>query len=1303
MIVYRSKFWATLRVVWHRMPALVVFVLAAVLVLAPLAVRAQTGQGAISGRVADAHDAVVPGAEVTISSVDTGVQNRTVTNNSGVYNVLALNPGTYKVEATAKGFKKSLVDNVIVGAAQVVATNIVLTVGGENTTVTVTSQDSLLTKDVSDVSTTVDHALVENLPYPERSSLGAVLLVPGVTGDPLQPGGVSTENPNAFTSYVTPGASITVGGAPPGTTSFLIDGSDATQASYARAGVNLSGRDVQETTVIVGGMSAKYGRTGAGVIIQTSRAGTSQYHGGVTWRHTDPFFNAYPLGGTLKSNQHENFYGFYVGGPVRIPKIYDGRNKTFFFVGVEPARMQNTLGVRGTFHTPAELAGHFHDSLALLNQSVLRKSGYAAALAQPRVGTISYQSTTNAAGFPNGPRFANNTQYQQVTGPLADCGATFAAANPSATSCPDDLGPQLAQNPFAQFIISNLPSPTNPGPYIKFDSPDGAAATDLTNGSYARGVINVDNRYSFRIDHQFNNSNGIFVRYTRIPVSAVRFFALAPDNPLNPTPTDSADTHNIALGYTHIFTNNLVNSFHYSWLRVNQQRLAPPSALTTDFAAKYGLTPASFGRGLPTLGNFNSNGANYTIQPGIATASIQVDQNFIVGDDVTWTHDSHVVQFGFDIRRIQSSQYDLSGSTGGRYGFSSGDTAGTTGGGAGLATFILGTVSGFSNTPLSVPGYYRWHYYAGYLQDDWRATPNLTINVGLRYEVETPRMEAKNNQAFVGNIASTLNGMATSTAFCFSNACGNPKTLWPTNYWGLEPRIGISYAASSRTTIRASYGMSRVPLSGYENVPDPNFNVAGTTVNVTTGGTNPANITNYISNPVASGLTSAFTVLKGRGPFAFSTGLAPVFVNQSSAVPYIQTWALTVQYQPFSKTLVQATYQGLKGTHLVGSFASGANSALNTAPIGVYINAVQTQQNLGLQSNNTYGIRNNSNDPASSIIQESALQKLAPYQNFFNQALPEIYPRNGTLEYNGMYVSVNQRYNSNLSFLANYTWTKSLDNIPDTNGGISGGFGTSAPQNPFDIRSEYALSTFDQPSKLRAGYTYNLPFGIDQAFKTRNGLIDRIIGNISTSGIMSSASGYPNFVTLGTTGYFTAVLPGGVNGCTVSGANKFCSTGALPSGYTLRPDIVPGVPLINPNWKKNPFDSRAPGGVQPYLNPAAFTVPGSPNNPRLGNAPRTLSGARSPREFTFDMRFVKGFTIKNNYQLNINATFSNVFNHPVYYGANHNLYSSITTNNAASTPTGVITNNANASFGTLNQGNSQGMSRVIRFGAEFNF
>jgi outer membrane receptor protein involved in Fe transport len=226
-------------------------------------------------------------------------------------------------------------------------------------------------------------------------------------------------------------------------------------------------------------------------------------------------------------------------------------------------------------------------------------------------------------------------------------------------------------------------------------------------------------------------------------------------------------------------------------MRNRQNRVAP--GVSVDYAAKYGLTPAVSGQGFPSLGSFGPTGFS-GVGYGIGNAAVQIDQNFLFGDDFTWTHGSHLLQFGVDIRRIQSSQYDLSGLTGGRYAFNANSVNGPLGAGSSLGAFVLGDIGGYTNTPQSAPGYYRWHYYAAYFQDDWHVTHKLTLNLGLRYEVETPRVGASSNQGFVRtDMPGTLNGNSFTAAFCFSNGCDGRANL------GRSTGRALNHASASPT------------------------------------------------------------------------------------------------------------------------------------------------------------------------------------------------------------------------------------------------------------------------------------------------------------------------------------------------------------------------------------------------------------------------------------------------------------------------------------------------------------------------
>jgi Carboxypeptidase regulatory-like domain len=1221
------------------------FMLSFVLLLAGY-LCAQSGLGRVTGRASDASGAVIPGASVRITNVGTQVSQDSVTSSDGIYNFNSLNPGNYRLEVKMSGFQTSVVESFAVSADQPATVNVALQVGQSAQNIVVSAHAELLNTSSPEVATTIEHDVVANLPYAERSSLPAVMLVAGVRGNPFSAGQVSTENPGVYTGYIVPGAEISVGGAPPGRSAILVDGSDVTQTSFPRAGINVSGDMVQETTVITSSIPAQFGQTQGGVIIQSTKSGSNEFHVGGTYRHSDPSLQAFPLGGVLPAAQHQNFFGAYAEGPVVLPKLYNGRNRTFFDVGVEPARLTNAISGQGQVPTPAELAGNFSNSISFLNTTILSTQGYAAALAAPRTGGLYNQFPTNAAGFPSGAQYANPAQYVPITS--------------------NNLAAQLAQNPLAQFIVSRMPTPQNPGPYFTFINSNGYWGNNGNNVNYIRGVQNTDNRYAFRIDHLISTSDRIFVRYTDEPITSARFFAFPPSSPLNSTPSDQAWSSDIAINETHMFGPTIVNELRLLYMRDKQIRSETGTALSQDWAASLGLTPAVLGKGFPSI-NFGYSFNNL----GTSSATSQVDENYGVADDISWTKGIHSLKFGVDIRRLESNQYNLGGLYGGSYNFSANSTNNGTSGGNGLASLMLGLINTYSNTPVQVPAYYRWHYYAGYLQDDIKVLPKLTLNVGMRYEVETPRIEKYGNQGtFVPGMTGTVNGQPVTGAFCFSGGCGLGNTLWPTNYMGFEPRAGLAWAPGTRMTVRAGYSLLRVPLSGYGNTPNPDFNVPSFAVGGVNGGATAGQAVNFLTNPVGP-LTSALAALQGKGPFFTALGITVPYVQQTSSVPYSQQWSLSLQFQVTSSTLLQVSYQGLKGTHLITNFAP----ALNIPNLPDLNSRVSQGYNFSAQVANPLGIRQNG-----SVIQESALQSLNPYQNFYNQTLGQYYNRQGDSTYNGLYVSGTQRLRSGLSMVASFAWSKSIDDTGGDNNIQNGGPFAGAPVQYYnDLRQERAVSSWDIPLKTTVGYTYQLPLGTGKLLSTHNRIIDGIIGGWVTSGMFTAESGQPFAPVLGSSGYWVST-----NG-----------SSALPAGINLRPNIASGVACINPAWRANPFG-------QPYINPAMFSVPGSLGSPAFGNAPRTVTDCRSPRVVTFDANLYRRFRLGGNekHYLEVGVNALNAFNHPVFFLPGNSNYSAYNAFNTASLTNAAVPGFTNqTSFGFLSPGNTEGISRVVQLSA----
>jgi len=791
---------------------------------------------------------------------------------------------------------------------------------------------------------------------------------------------------------------------------------------------------------------------------------------------------------------------------------------------------------------------------------------------------------------------------------------------------------------------------------------------------YIRGVSNVDNRYAFRIDHEFSQSDRIFGRFTRIPLTSARFFGIAPTSPADSSPTDQSWSSDFALNETHVFSSSLINELRLMYMRNRQLRAEQGLALTKDWGASFGLTPATIGVGFPSVGiGYSFNGIGYG-----SGALQQVDENYQFLDDLTWTHGPHTIRMGVDIRRLQSNQINLAGLYGGTYSFSSNQTN-NGGGGNALASLDLGLISGFSNTPVEVPAYYRWHYYAGYIQDDYKIRPNLTLNLGLRYDVETPRIEKYNEQGtFIPSLTGTLNGLPATGAFCFSGSCGLSTSIWPTNFLAFEPRIGVAWSPSRRMTVRASYNILRIPLSGQANSPNPNLNVASNSIGGTSGGIIANQPVDYITNPVGP-LTSALSALNGRGPFfGVTPGITYPWVEQNNVAPYAMQWGATMQYQIDPKTMIQVSYNGLRGVHLMTSFSP----ELNAPDIPYVMSLIAKGYNFNTTIPNPYKI---TNVGSTSVNTENELTALAPYQNFYNQTLSELYNRAGSSSYHALYFNWTHRMGYGLTLQGSFAWAKSIDSTGnDPTASNVGAFAAGSIQYPTNLKLDRSVSAFDIPAKFTVGYSYQLPLGHNRLLSTHVKVLDALIGHWSHSGTVNVQSGQPFEPVLGGSGYW--VSSGG-------------GTGLNPAELQLRPNVVPGVPCISTSWRQNPF------GV-PYINWAAFSMPGSLGAPALGDAPRSMTNCRSPRVVNFNGSLRRRIPLGKDEKrsLDIGVEVQNIFNHPVFFmpgNSDNSAYNAFNTASLTNSQTPAFTNQS--SFGGLSAGNTEGLSRTAQISLKLHF
>ena len=1151
---------------------------------------AQSTAGSITGVITDSSGSVIAGANVDVTDIGSGRLLKTVTSATGSYTLSSLPPTTYRLKVSFQGFKSAQADKVQVSVAQTTTQNFVLEVGEVSDSVSVVGESPLINPNSAAVTTTVQNQLLQSLPLQDRSALSAVLLTPGSQGDPQYSGGVQSEMPGIYTQAITPGGSITVGGGRPGTGSVLVDGSDVMSAGNARAVMTFSADTVQEVSIQANGIPAQYGRTTGGIVNQATKSGTNEYHGTFTWSHTDPGLQTRFLGSSFNPTAHYDTYTGAIGGPVIIPKIYNGRNKTFFWASGEPQRQSLQIGAsRVRLPTADELAGNFHNEWEFLDPT-LRVQDIKAAIASPiRTNGAYYHYNLNSAGFPIG-YLLPTTQWTPIPN--------------------DNLAAQLAANPLAQKILKTI-YPFTPGKdtgNIHWLRPDGLNDVDGNNAIYIRGVRSEDNRYSFKIDQILGNQDRLAFRYSVTPVQGVRYDWGGPTDPGDPIVQDRVNSYNTGVIYNHIFGPTLTNETRVTYSRGDAFRGPNDAASSQDWGPTIGLLPAVAGSGFPQILGRGANGEGRTL-----------DVNMGVGSDFSWVHGGHSIKMGGEYRAIQMNRISFSGLTGGSYSFS-GQVTPPTGSMNDTAAQIAGVITGSLNTysfqRLQSNAYYRWKYFAGFIQDDWKITPKLTLNIGLRYDVETPRKEKYDRQGwFDPTVAGTVNGVAVKGAFVWAGE-GRQRGLWPTNYAGIQPRLGLAYSVKPWVVFRSSFSTLRAPITGYGNsiYPDANVNAGSINSSQGIGGVNPGAV-NLVTNPIGT-LPAAGTLprtpiffMNDANSFTFS------YVPQNNAMPTVYRWNSGFQFLLKNNWSVELGYDGSKGVHLYSQ-----PWPINAAPYSLTAPLVAGGANFSTQSAayNPLQITNSNG----SVIQSTLIATLRPYPNWFNRLISADYDRSGNSSYHGLNIGVQKRFSAGLTFLLGYSWSKSLDDGAPSGNDI---FGVTNLQ--FAGR-EKSYSEFDMPNKFRGSFNYELPFGRGKMLLgSANGWLDRIVGGFNLSGTVTSQTGYPGVVYLGNAGWFQSA-----------------SAGTGVDGFTIRPNILSGVPLINPNWRANPFTTN-------YYNPDALAVPGSPTDPQIGNEPRTLGNGRSPNTSTFDASMAKNIRFNSDgrvyLQLRVDAL--NVFNHPVLF------------------------------------------------------
>jgi hypothetical protein len=1229
------------------------------IMLCAAAAIAQTNRGSISGTVSDKNGGVISGATVIITNIGANQSQQIRTSTDGAYAATSLDPVLYRITVEAPGFKRAVVDSVKVDTASTATVNVTLEAGTVETTVNISAETPLLNTASGVTGQTVTQRQIQDIPLNNRSVLDLAVTLPNVSGD------AGSEDPAVTSGQPVPGFNLSVNGGRPGSTIFLADGVNNTGVGIARTVVSFTPETVQEFTVQTSVYSSEYGQTGGGVINVTTKKGTNDYNGEALWYHRNPVTNAGPFttgrGPRTPLSLRYNQVSITAGGPVWLPKKifgpagYDGHDKTFFFFAYEPRYRRDFITTTTLLPTAAERAGDF-------SNLVRTPSGWLPTSVAAQFGQNSVGGITDI--FRQFNRDASGRLIPIVRG-----------TNQTYPQFPGNKIPQEFIDPTAVKLLQFMPQG---GAYFIDNS--GLVRNYIVN----RFVRQDETRYTLNLDHSISKTNKINFRITTTPTIGVRGFG----SDVNGNSAAYGDAKQYLIADNHIFSPTLINDLRLNYTRgVFSEDFSPEFSIKggRNLATELGLPSLTAG-GLP-LFQISADGNGYNAFADIgssgSTNNYNVEERYNINDIVYWTRGSMSWKFGVDLNHARLNVVPFFGASGGRWEFRVVNTSNNFGtavgaGGNPLASLLIGVPNVVQVRPLLLDYNYRWNSLAGFAQNDWKVRPNLTLNLGLRYSLQYPRTEKHDLQGvFRPDLAQSVTltdaqrraiatglGIATNSPipgfiptsasippFAFSGRGGRSRYISPVDYWGFEPRFGLAWSpkglgwlTEKSFVIRGGYGISHAPLTGNNRAPNPDFGTF-TQVSTSTAGSIGAG---DAAQPVRlSGNPPRFTGI----PLDQSLGVPAdglLFLNSiavpgvadagpdSGHVPYSQNWNLSLSFEPLRDTVIEVAYVGNKGTHLY-------MPQVNINPRNIdFVDALEAQN---INSDTGFADPLGRNNLLGAPITVARGSVLSGYLGFGN--LNRYFDPSANSIRHAAYIDLRRRVNSGLTFTANYTFGKSIDESsdagPDTRvitevGQTQGQVYYGAPRS-----SDRAVSTFDIKHNFNATFIWDLPVGRKRSFL--NGApaaMNAVVGGWAVTGVFRLQGGTP-------------FLPFITDTNRLGGANR-----------TIRPDLVPGVPLKNPL-----FSSDCPFGIssdnvtpcEPYINPAAFMRPAKGS---LGNAPRTLD-LRGPLQQYFDFSFQKDFPFpfkdkEGKRRINFRVDLINAFNHPDLRLANSSGTAGFTTN-----------------------------------------
>ena len=1178
------------------------------LLLAGLPAFAQLDTGSISGVVTDASGSAVRDVTITAKETSTGTTYTTVSSATGYYVFPSVRTGTYEVRAELSGFKTEVYSGVVVTVASHLGRDIALHVGAVTETVSVTADSLTLETESSEIDTNITKEQVYDLPLAVTGNLRSIssleFLVPGAVGPGTSAGGSGFQMTKI------------AGGQTEGT-DYLVDGITTNRQENGSGSFDIiapSVESIQEFHVDISGMSTEFGRTTGGLANYKTRSGTNSYHGtafdyyknavldGNNW-----FNNGYLALNPTESEllkrppDTKNNWGVSLGGPLRIPGLYDGHDKTFFLFSFEQLLYHTGASVASNIPTPAELGsnGQYFDFSSTLGGPILNSSG---------VQVLGGCGNTVPLYF----------------------GEIFDPAH-EANSCnsvafPDNHIPIGRESSVAKAVLQYMPTPNLVGGTNNF--------VYSTTDAIAQTVFSV------RIDQNLGQKHKIWGFFSDRENADHGVGANLPP-PLTSVGGGGVDQYGKLArgGWDWVITPAVVNSLTFGSNRSNNYNLSAAARIGTDWDSKLGIANGSG----PVFPGFVFNSSPYP-NFGENDDAQDVDNTIALNDIVHWQHGAHSLDIGGEVQYHQYSFVSKIGGTcsgtSGCFNFYPNQTASDIpdegSDGNAFAAFLVGQ-SGTANAlnQIHAP---RWitHTAALFVQDNWKVKTNFTLNLGLRWSFDTPRHEADGDTAIFSPTTPNPGAAGFPGALVFAGKGagrnGNVGETWAETYYkDFEPRVGFAWSPSSmhNYVLRGSAGFYYGPLV-YADFGQ------GTLQGFT------ANQTLFTGDPLSGPQVDAGLPVLPTTPDVDPTqsnGQGVDYVAPTFGRPaMVGSWNLENQVQLRPDLFFSLGYIGNHATRLHGLLNYPNDMPLKDLSMGTCLNffavapcpngfsspPIQPYPGFSCATGCTYGI----SEPV-----EQALRPF-PQVGYINE---DSYLQNvGQSSYDALEAKLERRFHNGLNVLVSYTFSKTITDADSIQPFYSTLQSQGGTQNPFDLRAEKAVSNQDVPNNFVASYIYELPVGRGKHFLAGTPRpVNAIIGGWRISGVNRYLSGQPIsfFGARGIPGFDNGIRPNRVPGQAVRRQGSFnpflfnnsgttgydptsgaCTTGYWNCGFVTDPNPNPGINV-------------------PYV---------------FGNMPRNSPDIRSFPFYDEDLSLAKTFSITERVKAEFRGEFFNAFNRHVF-------------------------------------------------------